>query len=102
MIRADHKCEVDGSHPSFIRKNTNLNYTEPHHLIPMAYQSLFENSLDIEANIVALCSACHNHIHYGKDADKLIEVLFNKMKEELEQAGIHVEKIELITIYKGL
>jgi len=99
LIRAGHKCEVDGSHPSVIRKNTDLNYTELHHLIPMAYQDSFENSLDVEANIVALCSTCHNQIHYGEDADKLIEILFSKRKEELEQAGIPISVTDLNKVY---
>lgn len=62
---ADFKCEISKEHKSFIRKSTNQNYTEPHHLIPMAYSDKFKVSLDVEANIVSLCSTCHNHIHYG-------------------------------------
>ena len=44
---------------------TSQNYTEQHHLIPMAYSDKFEVSLDVEVSIVSLCSTCHNHIHYG-------------------------------------
>lgn len=99
LIRANHKCEVDEKHPSFIRKNTNLNYTEPHHLIPMAYQDAFENSLDVEANIVALCSNCHNQIHYGRDAETLLKKLFVERSKELEEAGISVIEIDLLSLY---
>ena len=60
---ADFKCEISKEHKSFIRKSTNQNYTEQHHLIPMAYSDKFKVSLDVEANIVSLCSTCHNHIH---------------------------------------
>lgn len=99
LIRANHKCEVDENHPSFIRKNNTLNYTEPHHLIPMAYQDSFENSIDVEANIVALCSNCHNQIHYGKEAELLLVNLFDKRKEELLKAGLPISQIELLDLY---
>lgn len=99
LFRAKHKCEVDKNHPSFIRKNTSLNYTEPHHLIPMAYQDSFENSLDVEANIVALCSNCHNQIHYGDGSEELLKELYKKRKEELEQAGIPISLEKLLNLY---
>ena len=99
LARAKHKCEVDEKHPSFTRKNTNLEYTEPHHLIPMSYQDSFESSLDVEANIVALCSNCHNQIHYGAGSEELIEELYNKREEELEQAGIPISLEDLLNLY---
>ena len=73
---------------------------EPHHLIPMSFSDRFENSLDNEANIVSLCSNCHNEIHYGKDAYKLIEKLYNQRKNVLSQAGIEITLEELIKAYK--
>lgn len=99
MNRAKHKCEVDEKHPSFTRKNINLQYTEPHHLIPMSYQESFENSLDVEANIVAMCSNCHNQIHYGAGSEKLIEELYIKREEELKQAGIPISLENLLSLY---
>jgi predicted HNH restriction endonuclease len=99
LSRAKHKCEVDTKHPSFIRKNTTLHYTEPHHLIPTAYQDSFENSLDVEANIVALCSNCHNQIHYGDGSEELLKELYKKRKEELEQAGIPISLGKLLSLY---
>jgi len=99
LTRAKHNCEIDEKHPSFIRRNTNTNYAEPHHLIPMAYQNLFENSLDVEANIVSMCSNCHNQIHYGVGSEKLIEDLYKKRKEELEQAGLAMSLKDLLELY---
>ena len=99
LSRAKHNCEVDGDHPSFIRRNTNTKYAEPHHLIPLAYQDSFENSLDVEANIVSLCSNCHNLIHYGAGSEKLIEFQYMKRKQELEQAGISISLSELLDLY---
>lgn len=71
---AKYECEIDNEHPTFIRKNTELKYTEPHHLVPLCYSDRFDVSLDVEENIVSLCSNCHNQIHYGKGADELIEM----------------------------
>lgn len=99
ISRANHKCELDEKHPSFIRRTTSLKYTEPHHLIPMSHQDSFGNSLDVEANIVALCSNCHNQIHYGLDAKDLAEALYEKRKEELEQAGIPIKLDALLKMY---
>jgi hypothetical protein len=99
LIRAKHSCEIEENHHSFIRKNTNTKYAEPHHLIPMANQDLFDNSLDVEANIVSLCSNCHNQIHYGAGSEKLIELLYIKRKKELEQAGIPISIEDLLNLY---
>ena len=54
LMRANYRCEIEENHPSFLRKSTGKNYTEPHHLIPMAFQKQFEKSLDVEANIYCL------------------------------------------------
>lgn len=99
LSHAQYKCEIDSSHPSFLRKNTNLLYTEPHHLVPIAYSDSFDVSLDIEENIVSLCSNCHNHIHYGHDADKLITQLYSERKEHLEKVGIKVSLEKLLEMY---
>ena len=45
--------------------------------MPLAFSDRFEVSLDVEENIVSLCSNCHNQLHYGKDAERLIIQLFN-------------------------
>lgn len=97
---AGYCCEINSKHESFIRRNSEYKYMEPHHLIPMSFSDRFENSLDNEANIVSLCSNCHNEIHYGKDAYKLIEKLYNQRKNVLSQAGIEITFEELIKAYK--
>ena len=61
LQRANYTCEHDPSHYTFIRKKDGTNYTEVHHLIPMCFQGRFKDaSLDHPANIVSLCSQCHN------------------------------------------
>ena len=97
---AEYKCEINSEHPTFIRKKNNLPYTEPHHLIPMAYSDNFDFSLDVEENIVSLCSNCHNQIHYGKDVEVILQPLYEKRKDLLARAGIYIAYAELLEMYK--
>lgn len=92
-------CEINSDHPTFIRKNSGKNYTEPHHLVPMAFSEQFNVSLDVEENIVSLCSNCHNQIHYGADADKLIEKLYEERKDALASVGIIITLEQLLSMY---
>lgn len=96
---AGYKCELDETHKTFINKNGKP-YVEPHHLIPMCCQKDFEKGLDVAENVVALCSNCHNEIHYGKNAKKLIEKLYEKRKKLLESAEIGVTFKDLKKMYK--
>lgn len=97
---ADYLCEVDASHPTFIRKNCGVRYTEPHHLIPMSFSYMFEHSLDVEENIVSLCSNCHNQIHYGRDACVLVKELYMQRKDLLAKVGLKITLDKLLTMYK--
>lgn len=97
---AEFKCEIDKEHPTFIRKRLNLPYTEAHHLVPLGYSECFDWSLDVEENVVSLCSTCHNQIHYGKDAEVLIKKLYASRKELLKQAGIVLSEQELLEMYE--
>ena len=78
---------------------TNQNYTEPHHLIPMAYSDKFKVSLDVEANIVSLCSTCHNHIHYGVGAKDLLTSLYYQRINRLRAVGLDISLEELLQMY---
>lgn len=96
---ADFLCEIDGEHPSFIRRKNNHNYVEPHHLVPMKYSDDFDVSLDVPANIVSLCSNCHNEIHYGRDYEQLVEKLYEKHKGLLQKAGSNITLEQLKRMY---
>lgn len=102
LKNANYKCENDNNHKCFMRKSNNLPYTEVHHLIPLAYYYRFEKSLDIPANIVSLCSSCHNEIHYGRDAEKLIKKLYNARKQALCDSGIDIDLTTLLDMYNKL
>ena len=97
---ADFKCEFDSNHETFIRKKVDINYTEGHHLIPLEYQYMFDVNLDVEANVVSLCSNCHNQIHYGRDYEVIIKKLFEKRRERLEKCGIKITVEQLLDMYK--
>ena len=99
LKKANHKCEVDSEHEVFLRRNVEVGYTESHHLVPMAYSDIFDVSLDVEENIVSLCSNCHNQIHYGADADKLIEKLYEERKDALASVGIIITLEQLLSMY---
>lgn len=99
LTHANFKCEVDEKHPTFIRKYSTIPYTEPHHLIPMKYSDQFDVSLDVEENIVSLCSNCHNHLHYGKDSEEILKKFYIERKEVLRKAGIELSEVELLEMY---
>jgi hypothetical protein len=99
LAHAGYVCEIDPQHPTFIRKKSGKQYTEPHHLVPMSQQSRFPVSLDVEENIVSLCSTCHNHIHYGKGSEELLKKLYAVRKEALRSAGINITEEELLLFY---
>ena len=100
LKRANYLCAVNKNHPSFIRRSNNQNYTEPHHLIPLAFQDKFTYSLDVEANIISLCSNCHNEIHYGKHPEIIIKKLYQERVDELRAAGIFITLENLLQCYK--
>jgi 5-methylcytosine-specific restriction endonuclease McrA len=99
LARAKYKCEIDESHHSFTRRFTNQQYMEPHHLIPMSQQGEFDYSLDVEANIVSLCSNCHNQIHYGEGSFEKIKLLYGKRKDELKKAKVAITLENLLSFY---
>lgn len=100
LKKAGFLCEYDNSHPVFLRKNIAINYTEGHHLIPLKYQHLFDVNLDVEANVVSLCSNCHNNIHYGRDFKTILKKLYDERKDRLERCGIHISFEDLIKLYE--
>ncbi len=102
LRRAGHLCEIDITHKSFLRRNGNVLYMEPHHLIPMSFTDYFGVNLDREQNIFSLCSNCHNQIHYGKKEDvrQLISKLFLSREYEIcSILGKDISVNELFQLY---
>ena len=102
LFMADYLCEIDSSHYVFKRKNSNINYTEPHHLIPLSAQKFFpENSLDCEQNIVSLCCNCHKQVHYGSEIDSILKPLYEKRHMLLKEIGIDITYDQLKQYYNS-
>ena len=101
LIQGEYLCTYDNNHFTFTAKNTTHMYVEAHHLIPISESDRFVTSIDVEANIVSLCSVCHDCIHHGTDEDKLklIKKLYNERKERLEKAGVYVSIEQLAGFY---
>lgn len=97
---AEYKCECDRTHETFIRRKDETPYTEPHHLVPLCCHASFDVSLDVEENIVSLCSHCHNKLHYGRDIGETLQTLYDARKDLLASAGIDISFSELLRIYK--
>ena len=97
---ANYLCEVDSNHFVFKRKNSQNNYTEPHHLVPLSAYCDFPNvDLDREQNIVSLCSNCHNLLHYGATYKDTLFGLYLRRKELLAQIGIVISFEQLLSYY---
>jgi 5-methylcytosine-specific restriction endonuclease McrA len=101
LILANYKCEVDQNHTTFISKQTEENYVEGHHLIPISQYAEFENDVDVKANIVSLCPTCHRKLHSGikQDVDEVLEVLYKKREDRLTKVGLEITLEDLKYIY---
>ena len=89
---SEHKCEYDNLHFSFIQEKDNKQYVEAHHIIPLKYQDKFENSLDVYANVIALCPNCHRKIHYGlkTEVNDMLNKIYIERIERYENSGIKI------------
>ncbi|AXI00970.1 HNH endonuclease [Sporosarcina sp. PTS2304] len=94
------RCEMDQNHKTFTDQNSRP-YVEGHHLLPMATQDLFHNTIDFAENIACLCPTCHRQIHYAIKDEKLplVETLYERRKHKYEQFGILIQKDELLSFY---
>lgn len=99
LAHANHQCEIDTGHPTFISRRYEVPYTEPHHLVPIAFSDNFDVSLDVPENVISLCSHCHNEIHYGKDIINILRWLYENRKVQLEHVGIQISFEELLWMY---
>ncbi len=103
LEQANYECEINSKHTTFISKATNKQYMEAHHLFPMSAQEEISNSLDIPANIIALCPECHRKIHFAKTEEKneIILSLYKNRESELKIFGITETSGDLLEIYKN-
>lgn len=97
---ADYKCEICNQHITFVSK-AGYNYTEAHHLIPMAAQKNIKINIDRIENIVSLCPICHRGVHYGsKDVrEEILNKLVSLRKEKLKKCGMDIKGDQLLEKY---
>lgn len=102
IMMADYRCQINTSHRTFTSRRTKRNYVEAHHLIPIAYQGLFESGIDTIENITSLCPVCHRCVHYGEDCERLqlIQLLHKSFQKQLFQVGIEIKEKELLELYQ--
>ena len=99
---ANHECEVNQNHKTFMRKVSKLPYMESHHLVPISRFRDFRYSLDIEENIISLCPTCHRLLHHGSMSEK--EVILKKLYKDrismLRRCGIDLSYKKLKEYYE--
>lgn len=101
LFKANYRCETDVKHLLFKRKNSNLYYTEPHHLVPLFVADQFPGiDLDREQNVVSLCAFCHKWLHYGNNIDSILRPLYESRKDLLKAIGIDITYVELKKFYE--
>ncbi len=101
IARANYQCEIDASHETFISGSTGRAYLEAHHPIPVSRYSDFDVSLDVPANIVALCPNCHRAIHFAEQPhkEKLLKQIYQSRIKELKSSGLEVSISQLLRYY---
>lgn len=97
---ANHTCEYNNRHETFISKTTGLSYMEGHHLIPMKHQDKFTCGIDVYANVVCLCPVCHRLLHHGRDQERIYvaERLFEQRSSRLANSGIDLSKNDFLEL----
>lgn len=100
LKRVQYHCELNPKHDTFISRFNNMPYMEAHHLIPLKFQAQFENSLDIEENIISLCSKCHAEIHKGINYKTMLLKLYKERKKELYKRNLNISIDELYKMYE--
>lgn len=97
---ADYCCENNTKHETFIAQSTGKRYMEGHHLIPMKYQTEFNFSIDVYANIISLCPNCHKLLHYGIMKEKIytLEKIYNERAGRLRKSGIDISQSDFIKL----
>ncbi len=103
LRQAGFKCEINSEHQTFISSAKGKPYVEAHHLIPLGNQGRFKFSLDVAANIIALCPNCHRLLHHGKRVDKAREIatLFSQRQDRLLEKELNISETDLMKMYRG-
>jgi 5-methylcytosine-specific restriction protein A len=98
---AGYLCENTPEHLTFTHR-LGHHFMEAHHLIPLAFQSDFEYSLDVISNVICLCPNCHRafHLAAGNLKDELIKKFIELRAHFLAQQGITITVEQLRGYYQ--
>ncbi|WP_186109133.1 MrcB family domain-containing protein [Burkholderia gladioli] len=101
LEQALFSCEAECSYEPFRAAVADRPYVEAHHLIPFSKQKDFEVSLDVPANVVCLCPACHSKIHNGHESCRvpMIARLLERRVGRLKDSGLCVSMLQLLAMY---
>ena len=100
-MKSNWQCEFNNQHETFTSIANKKPYLDAHHLIPMATQDYYDNTIDFTDNVVCLCPTCHSRIHHAIIPQKLemIEVLYDKRKDLYQRHEIDINKQKLESYY---
>lgn len=103
LVKANFACEIDPKHKTFTSNAKGKPYVEAHHLIPFSNQGSYAVSLDVMANIVALCPNCHRLLHHGVQDEKSAHIaeLLSKRDAALAEKELKISKAELLRLYNA-
>lgn len=96
----DFHCEINSEHDSFISEKYHKMYVEGHHIIPISMQSEFDKSIDVYANLMALCPICHRQLHYGLPSDKkrILTNIYEQRADRYKDSGFSFGEKEFLEI----
>ena len=97
---ANHCCEHNHDHRTFIARSSGKAYMEGHHLIPLKFQTKFDCSIDVYANVVCLCPTCHRMMHLGRDCERIYmaEAFYESRADRLVKSGIDLSKKDFLEL----
>ena len=102
LENSNHTCFFDETHETF-PSTTRPNYVEGHHIIPVSLNDSFEEELDCEENIIALCPNCHKAMHYATNEykQKLLKNILNE-NDDFKKFDINLEDMKEIYFNKKI
>lgn len=93
--KANFRCEIFPTYPTFNSRVSLKPFMEAHHLIPMKLQHKYEVNLDNVRNVCSLSPYGHRLLHHGKfeDIEFHVAALAKQRVELLSELDMHVDDV---------